>query len=151
MIESICKYTVNILTNNLKKLHNLHYKVNKYGYVYGKIQLGMYGLKQATILSYNLIKKSLKDSNSLWKHKRHRTIFALTVDDFGIKYFCKEDAEHWFNKIKKHYEILVDWNGTNYCGLKFNWNYDEGYVNVSMPGYVSCALACFNHTKPIRF
>ena len=48
---------------------------------------------------------------------------------------------------KKHYELLVDWKGMNYCGLTFNWNYDEGYVDVSMPGYVSCALAHFNHTK----
>ena len=78
-----------------KKLHNLPGKVNEDGYVYCAIQLGMYGLKQAAILSYNLIKRHLKpecsypikESNGLWKHKTRRTIFAFTVDNFAIKYF----------------------------------------------------------------
>ena len=41
---------------DFKTLHNLHDKVNNNGYVYCEIQLGMYSLKQAAILSYNLIK-----------------------------------------------------------------------------------------------
>ena len=139
-------------------MHNLHNKVNKDGYVYCKIQLGMYGLKQAAILSYNLIKQQLapagyypiKESNGLWKHKTRRTIFALTFDDFGIKYFCEDDANHLINALKKFYDIPMDQDGINYCGLMFKWNYKEGYVDVSMPGYVHRALARFNHTKPTR-
>ena len=142
-----------------KTIHKLHNKVNKDGYVYCEIQLGMYGLKQAAILSYNLIKQRLgpsgyypiKESNGLWKHKTRRTIFALTVDDFGVKYFCEDDAKHFLNALQKFYDISIDRDGTNYCGLTFKWNYKEGYVDVSMPGYVSKALARFNHTKPTRF
>ena len=55
----------------------------------------MYGLKQAAILAYNLIKKQLepagyipiKETNGLWKHCTRKTIFALCVNDFGVKYF----------------------------------------------------------------
>ena len=32
-----------------------------------------------------------------------------------------------------------------------NWHYKDGYVNVSMPGYIYRVLARFNHTKPTRF
>ena len=119
----------------------------------------MYGLKQAAILSYNLIKKRLepegyypiKESNGVWKHKTRRTIFALKVDDFEIKYYNKEDADHLLNALQKHYKISEDWNGVNYCGLTFDWHYDNRYVDVSMPGYVYRDLAQFNHTKPTRF
>ena len=145
--------------DEFKNLHNLHDKVNEDGYVYCEIQLGMYGLKQAAILSYNLIKKRLapegyypiKESNGLWKHKSRRTIFALTVDDFGIKYFSREDADHLINTLKEFYELSIDWKGKNYCGLTMDWNYKEGFVDVYMPGYVDRALAKFNHTKPTRF
>ena len=116
----------------------------------------MYGLKQAAILSCNLIKKHLepegycpiRESNRLWKHKARQTIFALTVDDFGIKYYNKEDVDHLLNVLRKHYEISEDWNGMNYCGLTFDWHCDNGYVDISMPRYVYRSLARFNHTKP---
>ena len=39
----------------------------------------------------------------------------------------------------------------DYCGLMFEWHYDDGYVNVSMPRYFYRALVQFNHTKPTQF
>jgi hypothetical protein len=30
------------------------------------------------------------------------------------------------------------------------WHYDEGYVNISIPGYVTRALKKFNHPAPLR-
>ena len=109
----------------------------------------MYGLKQAAILSYNLIKQRLapfgyypiKESNGLWKHKTRKKILALTVDDFGIKYFCEEDATHLITALRTFYDMSIDYDGCNYCGLTLKWNYKEGYVDVSMPGYVNKALA----------
>ena len=106
---------------DFKTLHNLHDKVNNNGYVYCEIQLGMYSLTQAAILSYNLIKQRLqpegyypiKESNGLWKHKTRRIIFALTADNFGIKYFCRKDADHLLNALKIFYEISINWEGKN--------------------------------------
>ena len=107
--------------NEFKSMHNLHCKVNGDGYVYCEIQLGMYGLKQAAILVYNLIKERLepagyfpiKESNGLWKHKTRPTIFALCVDDFGVKYFSEGDVNHLINALKEYYDILTDWAGNN--------------------------------------
>ena len=140
----------------LRNLYHLHDKINADGYVYCEIQLGLYGLKQAAILAYSLLKKLLKpagyypikESNGLWRHETRKTIFALCVDDFGIKYYNKEDADHLINTLKEYYDISIDWNCTNYCGLKLEWNYKDGYVDVSMPGYVKNALKKFQHEKP---
>ena len=92
----------------------------------------------------------IKELNGLWKYKTRRTIFALTVDDFGIKYFCEDDANHLINALRKFYDISIDRDGINYCGLTLKWNYKEGYVDLSMSGYVHRPLKQFNHTKPTR-
>ena len=84
-----------LFDNEFKTLYNLHDKTNEDGYVYCEIQVGMYGLKQAAIVSYTALGQQLvlagyypiKESNGLWRHEDQHTIFALTVDDFGIKYF----------------------------------------------------------------
>ena len=145
-------------SDEYKTLNNLHDKINKDGYIYCEILLGMYGLKQAAILAYKQLRQRLepagyfpiKESNGLWAHRTRRTIFALCVDDFGIKYFSKDDADHLVSTLKNHYDITIDWEGRNYCGLTLDWNYDKGYVDVSMPGYVHQALNKFQHTKPTR-
>ena len=142
----------------IRNLYNLHDKINKDGYVYCEIQLGVYGLKQAAILAYNLIKERLtpagyyplKESNGLWKHRTRKTVFALCVDDFGVKYYNTDDANHLIQALDKHYDITVDWTGKHYCGLTLDWNYSAGYVDVSMPGYVGEALEQFQHVKPQR-
>ena len=69
------------------------------------IQKGMYGLKQAAILAYKQLVKNLKQygyepiegTTGLWHHESRPTKFALCVDDFGVKYFSKDDAEHLIN------------------------------------------------------
>ena len=48
--------------------------------------------------------------------------------------------------IGNSYKYTADWEGTNYCGLTFKWNYSAGYVDVSMPGYVQKTLKRLQHT-----
>ena len=116
----------------------------------------MYGLKQAARLAYDLLKKRLAPYGyypdlvcpNVWKHKTRRTTFILCVDDFGIKYFDKADAEHLMNALRANYEITVDWTGEHYCGLLIKWNYAQQYVDISMPKYVSKFLAKQKHPKP---
>ena len=43
---------------------------------------------------------------------------------------------------------MQDWSGENFCGLNFKWNYNKGYVDMSMPKYVAKSLAKFNHKLP---
>ena len=114
----------------------------------------MYGLKQAAILAYenlvsNLSKhgyKPIPHTVGMWKHISRKTVFCLCVDDFGVKYYNVDDANHLLDALRKSYKITVDWKGQNYCGLTINWNYKEGYVDISMPGYVKKSLTSFSIT-----
>jgi hypothetical protein len=86
----------------------------------------------------------------LCRHVTRRTTFTLAVDDFGIKYFSKADAEHLFSALRDKYTITTDWSGSTYLGFTLNWNYKEGWVDVSMPEYIPNALARLRHPPPKR-
>ena len=68
----------------------------------------MYGLKQAAIIAYSNIISHMDPhgyytvpfTTVLWAHKTRRTIFFLCVDDFGVKYFTKDDANHILDSLK---------------------------------------------------
>ena len=139
-----------------RDLYGLHNKIADNGYIYCEISKGMYGLKQAAILAYKKLKGILEkagyvpvpNTTGLWKHSERKTIFALCVDDFGVKYFSDTDVKHLMATLQQHYVITIDRTGTNYCGLSFDWNYEKGYVDVSMPKYVEKALDKYNHSPP---
>ena len=134
-----------------EKLHN--------DYIYVRIRRGMYGLKQAAILAYQQLVTHLqpygyvpvKGTTGIFKHLTKQTTFCLCVDDFGIKYFSKEDIDHLLNALRDKYSVTVDWEGKHYCGYTFDWHYNEGYVDVSMPGYVERALQRLKHPIPTKF
>ena len=88
--------------------YNLESKITPDGYIYIRIKKGMYGLKQAARLAYDLLCERLAQdgyapsllSPNIWGHKTRRTKFCLCVDDFGIKYFTKDDIHHLLNSLK---------------------------------------------------
>jgi len=90
-----------------RELHNLIDKIDEDGFVYCEVKLGMYGLKQASILAYIQLRGSLikhgyapiKEYTGLWKHTTKKTIFALCIDDSGIKYYNTDDAEHLISTL----------------------------------------------------
>ena len=141
------------IPEDIRKHYNLGDKVTSDNYIYICIKKGMYGLKQAAVLAYNQLKEKLQPQGyapvagtvGIWEHTTRKTKFCLCVDDFGIKYFSKEDANHLLQTIGDHYTYTTDWDGNNYCGLTFDWNYKAGYVDVSMPGYVQKALERLQH------
>ena len=115
----------------------------------------MYGLKQAALLAYNNLKESLQPHGytpiigtvGMWEHKTRKTKFCLCVDDFGIKYFNKDDADHLVQSIKKTYECTIDWNGNNYCGLTIDWHYADAYIDISIPKFVQKALPAYSISR----
>ena len=62
----------------------------------------IYGLFQAGIISHESLKEHLKPhgyapakiTQGLWKHKDRDINLKLVVDDFGIRYKNKKDADH---------------------------------------------------------
>ena len=73
------------------------------------------------------------------------TCFTLVVDDFGIWYQGREQAQKLFNTLRKYYVISVDWTGSQYCGHTLDWNYDQRIVDMSMPGYVEKAVQKYQY------
>ena len=118
----------------------------------------MYGLKQAALLGYENLIQNLKPfgyhpiphTDGLWKHEKKTITLCLCVDDFGLKYFHKEDVQHPMNALKTNYDISVDWSGKDFCGLTFDWHYEQDYVDVSMPIYIDKVLKRFQHKKTTK-
>jgi hypothetical protein len=87
----------------------------------------------------------------LWQHRTRAIKFVLVVGDFGIKYSMLQDAQHLLAALKQHYEaITVNWDGTLYCPITLDWNYEKRMVDLSMPGYVQTVLDDFNFTPTIH-
>jgi hypothetical protein len=72
------------------------------------------------------------------------------VDDFGISYTGRDNAEHLMASIKKSYDISSNWTGGAYCGLKIDFDYINGTVDLSMPGYIKAYLHKYQHPSPTR-
>ena len=88
--------------------------------------------------------------HGLWHHKWRPIKFPLVVDDFGVKYIGKEHAEHLMSIIHQHCQLTEDWEGKLYIGLKLDWDCDQRWVHISMPGYVGKAHQEFGHKMPTR-
>ena len=80
------------------------------------------------------------------KIKQVKQCFSLFVDNFSVKYFSPDDAQHLINALDAHYGITIDWTSQNYCGLTLDWHYTKGYVDVSMPGYIPDTSQQFQNT-----
>jgi hypothetical protein len=128
-------------------------------YVYIKISKGMYGLPQAGILANQLLETRLRPHGyfqcrhtpGLWKHQTRKTMFTLVVDDFGVKYSSRNDADHLINLLRADYEdVTVDWDARLYCGISLKWDYIRRTCEMSMPGYIPAALAKYQHPPPKR-
>ena len=107
-----------------------HPEFDDYGFCYLEIHKGMYGLKESGMTAYKHLVSNLKPigycpcdhTPGLWRHKTRPTTFTLCVDDFGVKYFNKDDAHHLINAININYRTTIDWDSTRYCGLTLKWN-----------------------------
>ena len=71
------------------------------------------------------------------------------MDDFGVKYIGEEHARHLMDVLKLYYKMEENWKGQLYCGITLNWNYYEGYVEISMPNYVTKKLRKYGY-KPSK-
>ena len=114
------------------------------GRVLVEIRKGMYVLKQAGHIANDRLKHNLKASGNvpsrytprLFMHTSRNISFALFVDDFGVKYTNKADAQHLLPCLEKLYKCTTDWESKLYLGMTLNWNYTEKWIEKSMPGYI---------------
>ena len=91
--------------------YNLDALKTEDGFIYIRINKGMYGLKQAALLAYDNIVNILEphgyypepNTQEIWAHKTKSIRFCVCVDDFSIKYFVTIHMnEDWSNKKEKN-------------------------------------------------
>ncbi len=115
----------------------------------------MYGLPQTGILANQLLRKRLAKHRyykvpltpGLWKHHIQPIQFTFIVDDFGIKYASKKNAEHPStpSKIITKWELIGCVDCILESHLKLEWHNKDRYVNISMPGYIKKQLQKYEH------
>ena len=95
------------IPDKIKNKCKLHEKVID-GWVYFNVMQGMYGLPQAGSNSHDELEEHLNKEGyyksplvpALWKHKTRLTQFVLIFNDFGIKYFTKDNLVHLADTLK---------------------------------------------------
>ena len=88
--------------------YNVMIYANEDGFVYVEIMGEMYGLKQAWNIANDYLIEYLKQFGyypsrkkpGLWLQKTRNIRFTLVVDDLGVKYIDKADADHLFSAIE---------------------------------------------------
>ncbi len=102
--------------DNVIERYNLRDKATPNGYIYCKIQKGMYGLPQAGIIAQQLLEEHLQKHGcrqsqttpGLWKHDTRPISFSLGLDDFGVKYVGKENSQHLLDTVRHYYKCSWD-------------------------------------------
>ena len=148
----------NLIPQKIFDLYDLKTFVHN-GKVYVEIRKGMYGLRQAGRIASDKLLPILAKAGyhqsphtpGLFKHETRPVAFCLVVDDFGVKYVGKENAEHLIQTLQDaEYVITTDWEGKTFCGLNLKWDYENRTLDVSMDGYVAAALQRFEHPTPTK-
>jgi hypothetical protein len=146
------------MPDNVIEHYNLRDKATPDGYIYCKIQKGMYGLLQAGIIAQQILKERLQKHGycqsqmtpDLWKHNTCPISFSLVINNFRVKYVGKENAQHLLDTVQHYYKCSCNWKLEQYCGLTLKWDYEGKKVHVFMPGYVTKALTHFQHPPPVK-
>ena len=149
---------LDLIPNEIIEKYNLN-DIAHNGNVYMQINKGIYGLKEAGALANEQLQQHLapygytpsKYTPGLWKHNSNKVIFTLVVDDFGVKYIGKDNANHLIKALKDKYEdVEVNWEGDKLCGITLRWNYDTKQCKLSLPGYIDKLKARFNIPTPTK-
>jgi hypothetical protein len=138
------------------------YDLNKHAlhsFVHLEMRRALWGLPQAGILANKRLRLKLapfgynesENIPGLWYHESRPIMFTLVVDNFGVKYICKEDVQLLITSIKTDCTITKDWTGNLYCGIQLDWDYVKRTVDISMPGYVKKKLQEYGHVMKFRF
>jgi hypothetical protein len=125
------------------------------GWVHLEMRHAVWGLPQAGILANKKLRQKLAlfgyhkciDTPGLWKHESRPLTFTLVVDDFGVKYEKKEDADHLISSIKSTYRLTKDWMGNLYCGITLDWDYVNQTL-ICQCRDISKKIQEYNHVLP---
>ena len=132
--------------------YKLHEKATD-GWVHFKVVRGMYGSPQVGSNRHDEVKERLNKEGyfkcplvpALWKHKTRPIQFVLVFDDFGIKYFTKDDLDHLANTLKNYYVVKIDPDGKELVKIELDWDYTNKKVHLLMKPYLDKSLRKFDN------
>ncbi len=95
--------------------YNLHPLFHN-GNVYVEIRPGMYGLPQAGRIANDQLVAFLKPhgykpcplTHGLWRHTTRDIVLSLVVNNFGIRYTKRSDADHLIATLQTAYEVRLN-------------------------------------------
>ena len=58
---------------------------------------------------------------------------TLFVENFGVKYVGKENAQHLISALKEDYKIKHDWEEKLYVGITLDWDHQNHQAHISIP------------------
>ena len=131
--------------------YNLHPYIT-HGHVYFEIRKCMYGLPQAGKLSQLRLIDHLSqhgftqcpNTPCLFRHSTRDITFCLVVDDFGVRYGSKDDADFLIDVLQlKGYELTLKWDGNTYLGMSVTFDRANKTVSLAMPDYITKMLTRF--------
>ena len=151
------QFNISMVPQEMIDHYDLQSKVTGDGWLYWKKRKAIYGLKESEKLA-NIEPQTVLASegykpchftHGLYKQEKRNISFSLVVDDFGVRYIDKQDADHLITTLQKKYPIKMKWVGDYYLGMTLEWDYNKIHskqnVQLSMPGYVKEALIKFKH------
>jgi hypothetical protein len=143
------RITTKFLPDDILAKNNLKAYLSD-GSILFQVNKGMYGLPQAGLLAQNRLVQHLAahgyhqtTATCLFRHDSNGTDFSLVVDDFGVKYTTEIGAQHLIDTLQILYTITIDWTGSKYLGFTIEFNHEQQYVDISMPGYIDKVLQRF--------
>ena len=127
-----------IISQEIIDAYNLTEMVDYQGWIYMCINKGIYGLKQAGIISNQELVKHMdpfvyhpvQHTPGLWVHDNRHTVFSLVVDNFCVQYSSTDNTYHFLNALRSKYFITVDAEATVYIGIKLEWEYVHRTVTL---------------------
>ena len=127
----------------------------------------MYGLKEAGLIAQKellnvLSRNGYSEPDNMMiiraNDPKDKTAAVVNVDDFGIKYTDKADAEKLLQIIRDAgYILKVDWEGKKYCGLNINHDIIGRTLTIDVGDMVFDMLERFGMTdckgadSPIKY
>jgi hypothetical protein len=116
-----------------------------------RVDGAMYGLPQAGRVAHRDLVSRLASAGyhknefipCLFTHA-DGTQFTLVVDDFGVKYTDKAQAQRLTDALTSAgYEVTTQWAPKKYLGISITFSQDGREVALSLPGYVEKMLKRF--------
>ena len=121
-----------------------------------------YGVPQSVKLANDLLQTRLEDAQyyekattmGLLRHKWRSIQFVIIVENFGLEYVRKQDADHLSSVLKNHHYIYRYWEGNKFAGIDLYWNFATKNCDrtccLSIKNYIKTLLVKLNHPMPSK-